>query len=72
MRLSRNRAVAIRDFMIKCGADMNQFECTGYGGTQPLGSSPELNRRVEIRLLGEDADDTAGGQHVVGYVSASF
>ena len=58
MRLSRNRAVAIRDFMIKCGADMNQFECTGYGGTQPLGSSPELNRRVEIRLLGEDADDT--------------
>merc|ERR1712054_531260 len=40
MRLSRNRAVAIRDFMIKCGADMNQFECTGYGGTQPLGSSP--------------------------------
>ena len=43
--------------MIKCGADMNQFECTGYGGTQPLGSSPELNRRVEIRLLGEDADD---------------
>jgi len=51
MRLSRNRAKAVRDFMIKLGADMNQFECQGYGGTEPLGTNPEFNRRVEIRLL---------------------
>jgi len=56
MRLSKNRAEAIRTYLIGRGANASRIEATGYGKTQPIAtnSTPEgrqQNRRVEFTLF---------------------
>lgn len=57
LSLSRNRAEAVRGYLLNRGAGASQVTAAGYGLTQPLAGneSPEgraMNRRVEIRFRG--------------------
>ncbi len=55
--LSRKRAQAVVDFLIKEGIDPAKVSAKGYGEEKPLASNDdekegrELNRRVELRIL---------------------
>jgi outer membrane protein OmpA-like peptidoglycan-associated protein len=54
MRLSSQRAIAARDFLVKRGVDPSRLIAQGKGPVDPLvtddPNSP-LNRRVEVALL---------------------
>ncbi len=56
--LSQRRAQAIVNYLIKQGIDTSRMIAHGYGEEQPLASNDdelegrELNRRVELRILG--------------------
>jgi len=56
MRLSQERADAVRDYLIKQGVDGSMLVAKGYGDTQPTGSNDTdegrfRNRRIEFSVL---------------------
>jgi len=56
MRLSEERVVAVRDYLVDKGISKTRIKTKAFGGTQPLSrdNTPEahrLNRRVELRVL---------------------
>ncbi len=57
--LSRNRAEAVRSFLLSQGVPPGQITATGYGLAQPVADNKTeegraLNRRVEIRFEGNE------------------
>lgn len=56
MQLSKDRARAVADHLIKAGIDASRLEVEGYGDTRPIAPNltprgRELNRRVEFLIL---------------------
>lgn len=56
LELSRNRALAVKNFMIKKGIDEKRISTRGFGGTRPIESNQteetrRKNRRVELLVL---------------------
>lgn len=57
MRLSKRRAEAVKDYLVKKGIDSRRITAVGYGKSRPLASNDdeeegrELNRRVEFKVL---------------------
>lgn len=56
LKLSRNRALAVKNFMIKKGIDAKRISTRGFGGTRPIESNQteetrRKNRRVELLVL---------------------
>jgi outer membrane protein OmpA-like peptidoglycan-associated protein len=55
--LSRKRAEAVKDYLLKKGIDARRVKAVGYGKSKPLASNDdedegrEFNRRVEFRVL---------------------
>lgn len=58
LQLSKRRAEAVKDFLTSKGIDARRVTAVGYGETKPLASNDdevdgrEINRRVEIKVLG--------------------
>jgi OOP family OmpA-OmpF porin len=55
MRLSKDRAEAIKNYLVSKGANPSRIEATGYGMTQPIATNKtaagrQQNRRVEFTL----------------------
>ena len=55
MRLSKERAEAVKTYLVSKGANASRIEATGYGPTQPIASNAnaegrQQNRRVEFTL----------------------
>lgn len=55
MRLSKERAEAVKAYLVSKGANPSRIEATGYGPTQPIASNAtaegrQKNRRVEFTL----------------------
>jgi len=55
MKLSRNRANEVRDYLVGYGIDASRLEAAGYGESRPVATNAtaegrELNRRVEFRI----------------------
>jgi len=55
LKLSRDRANEVRDYLIGYGIDAARLDAAGYGESRPVGSNDtdegrELNRRVEFRI----------------------
>ena len=55
MRLSKDRAEAIKTYLVSKGANASRIEATGYGQTQPIATNKtaagrQQNRRVEFTL----------------------
>lgn len=56
MRLSKDRAESVKDYLVSKGANASRIEATGYGETQPISSNKTAagrakNRRVEFTLF---------------------
>jgi outer membrane protein OmpA-like peptidoglycan-associated protein/opacity protein-like surface antigen len=56
MKLSRKRAVAVKEFLVSAGIDENRIGTVGYGPDKPIADNDtkegqEKNRRIEFRLL---------------------
>jgi outer membrane protein OmpA-like peptidoglycan-associated protein len=56
MKLSNNRAKAVRDYLVGKGVDGKRLESKSFGQTKPIGSNKteegrEQNRRVELRII---------------------
>lgn len=55
LKLSRDRANEVRDYLIGYGIEANRLQAVGYGETRPVASNDneagrEVNRRVEFRI----------------------
>lgn len=55
MRLSKDRAESIKNYLVSQGANASRIEATGYGQTQPIATNKtaagrQKNRRVEFTL----------------------
>lgn len=55
MRLSRQRAESVRNYLVRSGINANRISAQGYGETQPVASNATdagraQNRRVEMRF----------------------
>lgn len=55
-RLSKDRAEAVKAYLVSLGANPSRIEATGYGPTQPIASNKtaagrQQNRRVEFSLF---------------------
>ncbi len=55
MKLSKNRAEAVKEYLVAKGANPSRIEATGYGEEQPISSNKtaagrQKNRRVEFTL----------------------
>ncbi|OYT68226.1 MAG: hypothetical protein CFK48_12330, partial [Armatimonadetes bacterium CP1_7O] len=55
-RLSEERAINVRQYLIRKGISPDRLEAVGHGNTQPIAdnSTPEgraLNRRVEFEVI---------------------
>ena len=56
LRLSRDRANSVRDYLVSQGVSKSQLETKGYGETKPIAdnkteSGQAVNRRVELKRL---------------------
>ena len=56
LKLSKNRAEAVKAYLVKKGANPSRIEATGYGETQPIETNKtnegrQKNRRVEFSLF---------------------
>ena len=54
MELSQSRVDNVKKYMVSKGIDKDRVKTKAFGGTRPLGNTPELraaNRRVEMRIL---------------------
>jgi outer membrane protein OmpA-like peptidoglycan-associated protein len=56
-KLSQRRAEAVRDYLVKLGADSKKMQVSGKGETKPVASNNTKegrakNRRVEIEVIG--------------------
>jgi OOP family OmpA-OmpF porin len=56
LRLSKNRAEAVKAYLVSKGANASRIEATGYGPNQPIASNAtaegrQQNRRVEFSLF---------------------
>lgn len=56
MRLSKDRAEAVKAYLVSKGANASRIEATGYGQTQPIATNKtaagrQANRRVEFSLF---------------------
>jgi flagellar motor protein MotB len=58
-RYSSERAMAVRDALIRAGAPAATMSARGFGNAHPLGPNAEQNRRVEITLSGDPIGSTA-------------
>ncbi len=61
LNLSRNRAQAVADALAGMGVDPARFQIEGHGKATPVATNDtaagrQLNRRVEVALLGQRAD----------------
>ncbi len=55
MRLSKDRAESVKDYLVSKGANASRIEAVGYGQTQPIATNKtaagrQQNRRVEFTL----------------------
>ncbi|NGM89203.1 OmpA family protein, partial [Parapusillimonas sp. SGNA-6] len=55
LRLSKERAEAVKNYLVSKGANPSRIEATGYGPDQPIASNAtaagrQQNRRVEFTL----------------------
>lgn len=66
LRLSRERAQAVVDYLVRNGISQTRLKAVGYGETRPIARNEnpdltdnpigrQLNRRIEIKLLGGDS-----------------
>jgi outer membrane protein OmpA-like peptidoglycan-associated protein len=58
MRLSQQRAEAVRDYLASRGVEAQQLRATGYGQTRPIAPNDtedgrEKNRRVEFNIIAQ-------------------
>ncbi|WP_375171444.1 OmpA family protein [Marinobacter sp.] len=58
LRLSRQRAQAVKDYLVELGVPEDQLSAQGYGETSPIQSNDnregrERNRRVEFNVISE-------------------
>jgi outer membrane protein OmpA-like peptidoglycan-associated protein len=56
LKLSQERANAVRDYLIKKGIPSNRVLAKGYGDTQPIDKNnteegKRKNRRTEVKIL---------------------
>ncbi len=56
LKLSKDRAEAVKEYLVSKGANPSRIEATGYGKTQPIASNKteagrQKNRRVEFTLF---------------------
>ena len=61
MQLSRERAEAVRSFLVESGIDPTRIQAKGYGENQPIADNSseegrQKNRRVVFTILGNDQD----------------
>jgi OOP family OmpA-OmpF porin len=59
LKLSRDRAMAVRDFLIQRGVVKDRLEAKGYGESQPIANNGtkegrEKNRRVEFVIVEQE------------------
>ncbi len=58
-RYSSERAMTVRDTLIRAGAPAATMSARGFGNTHPLGPNAAQNRRVEITISGDPIGSTA-------------
>ena len=63
LRLSRDRAQTVVDYLVGSGIDADRLESVGYGERRPIASNDTetgraLNRRVEFTVLNPEAAET--------------
>lgn len=56
LKLSEDRVMAVKNYLVGKGANKNRIKTKAFGGTQPLSrenteEAHKLNRRVELRVL---------------------
>jgi len=56
LRLSKNRAESVKNYLVSKGANPSSIEATGYGKNQPIATNKtakgrQINRRVEFTLF---------------------
>jgi len=56
MQLSQERALAVKNYLIKKGIDGNRIDAVGYGDTQPVAANDteanrQKNRRIEYKVI---------------------
>jgi outer membrane protein OmpA-like peptidoglycan-associated protein len=56
IKLSKDRAEAVRQYIIKKGISANRVSSVGYGNTKPIATNEteegrQLNRRTEVKIL---------------------
>ncbi|MEJ2656405.1 MAG: OmpA family protein [Desulfobacterales bacterium] len=49
--LSEKRATAVKDALVQRGVDPSRIQTVGYGESEPISSSPAMNRRVSIVII---------------------
>lgn len=58
-RYSSERAMAVRDALVRAGAPAATMSARGFGNAHPLGPNAAQNRRVEITVSGDPIGSTA-------------
>lgn len=56
LKLSEDRVIAIKDYMVSKGSSKSKIKTKAFGGTMPLSrenteAARQMNRRVEVRVL---------------------